>query len=93
MEYVIISRHQATISWIQQQMPETVGATIITGNATPDDVRNKVVVGNVPMALAALATKVVAVEFDGQPPRGTEYGAKELAEAGARLTGYVVRRA
>lgn len=90
--YVIISRHPAAVEFIRANDARFLAAPVITGNATPDDVRGKVVAGNIPLSLAALADEVVAVEFSGAPPRGAEYGAAEMAAAGARLESYVVKR-
>lgn len=58
----------------------------------PDDVRGKTVVGNLPFHLAAICGSMTVIEFAGAPPRGTEYGAKEMEAAGARLVTYTVRR-
>lgn len=68
--------------------------------ATPEDVRPAasppgavhVVVGNVPLHLAAVATAVIAIEFDGPAPRGAEYTADDMERAGARLAYYRVER-
>lgn len=65
----------------------------VMAEVTPDDVRGKHVVGNLPLHLAALAASVTAVEFAGPPPRGREYGAEEMEAAGARLVKYHVRTA
>lgn len=89
--YVIISRHPAAVEFIRANDARFLAAPVITGNATPDDVRGKVVAGNIPLSLAALADEVVAVEFDGAPPRGIEYTAADMAAAGARLERYTVR--
>jgi len=93
MKYVIISRHPAAIEFIRATDARFAEAPVITGNATPDDVRGHIVAGNIPLNLAALAEEVVAVEFSGAPPRGAEYGATEMAAAGARLAKYIVRGA
>lgn len=58
--------------------------------ATAEDVRGAVVYGNIPLHLAASAAHVWAIEFDGAPPRGTEYGVEEMKSAGARLRRYKV---
>lgn len=89
--YVIISRHPAAIEFIRANDARFLAAPVITGNATPDDVRGKVVAGNIPLSLAALAEEVVAVEFSGAPPRGVEYSAADMDAAGARLERYTVR--
>jgi len=90
--YIIISRHPAAIDFIRANDARFLTAPVITGNATPDDVRGKVVAGNIPLSLAALAEEVVAVEFTGAPPRGAEYTAADMVAAGARLECYVVKR-
>ena len=90
--YVIISRHPAAIEFIRANDARFLAAHVITGNATPDDVRGKIVAGNIPLSLAALAEEVVAVEFSGAPPRGAEYTAADMEAAGARLEAYVVKR-
>ena len=62
----------------------------VLAQASPEDVRGKVVYGNVPLSLAAEAEVVVAIEFDGQPPRGGEYTITDMREAGAHLSRYAV---
>lgn len=64
---------------------------VITGNAVPDDVAGKVVIGNVPLSLAALAERVDTIEFGGTPPRGQDYSLTEMLAAGAHLKSYTVR--
>jgi len=88
-EYVIVSRHPAAVAFIHEEMPEAASAPVME-SVSADDVRGKIVIGNVPLSLAAVAEKVIAVEFDGVPPRGAEYGVEEMRAAGARLTAYRV---
>lgn len=64
--------------------------TVIEGNATGNDCTDAIVVGNIPLKLAAVAREVFAIEFDGAPPRGVEYTSQDMAAAGARLVGYRV---
>ena len=67
------------------------GRTIpVIASATPDDVRGKVVIGTLPLHLAALCNRIIAIEFAGSPPRGQEYSVAEMETAGARLAEYVV---
>ena len=90
MDSVIISRHPATTEWIKS-CGIGIDAPVITGNATAADVAGKLVYGNIPLHLAALAEAVYAVEFHGSPPRGAEYTVKDMTDAGAHLTCYQVR--
>lgn len=89
MKRLIVSRHQATVEYLRDVLdwPDTVPAI---ASATPDDVRGAVVAGNLPLHLAAIAAGVIAVEFSGDPPRGSEYGRAEMEAAGVRLVEYQV---
>jgi hypothetical protein len=87
---LIVSRHPAAVEFIKAKWPMIADAPVVTGNVTRDDVRGRVVIGNVPMAIAAEAVAAVAVEFDGAPPRGQEYSAADMVAAGARLRLYRV---
>jgi hypothetical protein len=90
--YIIVSRHPAAIAFIRETDPRFANAPVVA-HATADDVRGRHVAGNVPMHLAALATRVTAVEFTGTPPRGAEYTVGDMRAAGARVATYEVRHA
>ena len=90
IEKLIVCRHKAAVEFIHRELPEFRGAPIIDGDASPEDVRGKSVAGVLPMHLAALTREFHAVEFPGRPPRGREYGLKEMDEAGARISTYKV---
>ncbi len=64
----------------------------VIANATADDVRGKIVYGNVPLHLACLAELVVAIEFSGDAPRGMEYTLEQMDAAGAKLVRYQVTK-
>ena len=88
---LIVSRHPAAVEFIRASCPDFSDAPVIE-SATADDVRGRIVAGNLPLHLACLADKVYAVEFAGPPPRGAEYGLAEMRAAGARLARYRVER-
>lgn len=87
---IIVSRHPAAVEFIRSRMQEFASAPVLEV-ASPEVVRGKVVAGNLPLHLACLASQVIAVEFDGAPPRGQEYGVAEMEAAGARLARYTVQ--
>ena len=89
MKSIIVSRHPAAIEFIRAAGPEFMDAPVLA-SASPDDVRGRIVGGNLPLHLAALAAEVVAIEFDGPAPRGAEYGLAEMVAAGVRLARYKV---
>ncbi len=90
MERIIVSRHKPTAEFIKRELPEFENAPVLA-TATTRDVRSKIVAGNIPLHLAAAAHRVWAVEFTGNPPRGTEFLTLERMDAaGAKLTCYEV---
>jgi len=92
VDAIIVSRHPGAVKWLRQQIPALASAPVMA-EATPDDVRGKVVFGNVPFHLAAAARMVVAVQFTGKPPRSREYDVEDMEKAGAHLQAYIVRPA
>jgi hypothetical protein len=54
-----------------------------------DDVKGKIVYGNIPFHLACEAEVVYAIEFDS-PPRAAEYSLEDMENAGAKLVPYLV---
>lgn len=88
-ERLIVSRHPAAIAFIRRESPDFADAPAMA-IATADDVAGRIVAGNLPLHLAAMAREIIAVEFDGDAPRGQEYGLAEMDAAGAHLARYVV---
>lgn len=91
MAAVIVSRHAGAIEWLRQW-----GYTgpVISGNAAPDDVRGKVVIGNLPLHLAALADRVGSIDMPNlaDRDRGRDLTPEEMEQAGATINWYIVRR-
>ena len=87
-ETVIVSRHAGAVAWLAAQG--------ITGNviaqATPEDVRGKVVIGNLPLHLASLAERVGSIDMPqlAAADRGRDLTPEEMDAAGAHLSWYVV---
>lgn len=91
MEFVV-DGDSVVAQWCQDGEDHECRIPVLRGNVAVDDVREKHVYGNIPLHLAAAASVVSAVEFDGAPPRGQEYGLDEMLKAGARVTDYVIQR-
>ncbi len=85
---IIVSRHPAAIEFVRQT-PEFTDAPVMA-SATAADLIGAVVAGNLPLCLAAQAAEVVAVEFYGPAPRGTEYSMADMVAARAHLARYRV---
>ena len=86
--HLIVSRHPATVEFLRRELGAKV--QVISGDATPDDVRGRIVAGNIPLCLAAVAAEILSVEFTRTPPRGREYNAADMVAAGAELRRYTV---
>ena len=88
---LIVTRHPAAEQFIREEegLPDSVECV---ATATPDQVRDCIVYGNLPLHLAAEAKMVLAVEFNGPPPRGQEYTAQDMRDAGASLRSYKVNK-
>lgn len=78
METIIVSRHEATITFLQDHY--TFGCPVIRDNVTSADVAGKRVYGNLPMHLAAMCGEYWAVELPDNCPRGQELDVNYLAD-------------
>jgi len=86
---LIVSRHKGAIDFIRQNLPGFQNAPIKT-EVTEKDVRNKVVAGNIPLHLAAIAKAVWAICFPNGRPSRPGLTAEEMAKEGAYLNALVV---
>mgnify|MGYP001610046883 FL=1 len=92
--WVVVSRHPATLEFIRREMPDEFGrAHVVTGDATPtvEDVAGALVIGTIPLNLAAYAVAVYAIEFERTPQRGTDYTLDGMDAAGASIHRYAVK--
>ena len=87
---IVVTRHPALVQHLREigLIPE--GCPVIT-HVTPDDVRNKSVIGVLPLALAALARDVTEVPMDlPQELRGQELTIGQVRQfAGQPVTYHV----
>jgi len=88
-EYLIISRHSGAVEWLRRNGIEGEVVTHVDG---PEIIRGKIVVGNLPMHLAAAASRVGIIEMPNLPAeaRGRDLTADEMDKYGARLAWYKV---
>mgnify|MGYP001606329023 CR=1 FL=1 len=91
---IIIPDDPGCLSLPVEQWSDRTGETYIPvlASADAEDVRRRVVYGNLPMLLASLASEVHAIEFDGPLPRGQEHSLADMVAAGAVLRKYRVTR-
>lgn len=57
---IVVTRHAALVQYLIEQGLVSASVSVIT-HATPDDVRDKHVIGVLPLSLAALAASVTEV--------------------------------
>ena len=88
-EFVIVSRHAGAVEWLESRRGIT-GKVI--AHAAPEDVRGKVVIGALPLHLAALAERVGSIDMPqlAAADRGRDLTPEEMDAAGAHLSWYVV---
>lgn len=89
-ENLIVSRHAGAVEWLRMR---GITGPVVT-HATPEDVRGRDVVGNLPLALAAEALTVTTIDLPDLPPeqRGKDLSPEEMDAAGACLATYQVAR-
>ncbi|MEJ5169384.1 MAG: CRISPR-associated protein Csx16 [Fimbriimonadales bacterium] len=75
---LIVTRHQGLVDIARRMGLATDGCPVLA-HATADDVRGKVVLGVLPLHLAALAKAVVSIDLDlPADRRGTDLSAEEM---------------
>ena len=80
---LIVTRHVGAVAWLK--LRGIIGD--VREHVTPDDIRGRVVVGNLPVALAALCSKYGAIDLPQLQPedRGRDLTPDEMDAAGATL--------
>ena len=77
----VITRHQALIDLLLQEGLIQEGDYVVVPHATPEDVKGRVVIGILPLPLAALAKEVISPIIELRPDdRGRELSLEELRE-------------
>lgn len=85
---VIVSRHAGAIEWLRRHGIE--GDVI--AQATPEDVQEAIVIGNLPLHLAALTARIGSIDLPNlaAADRGRDLSPEEMDAAGACLHWYSV---
>ena len=89
-ETVIVTRHAGLVEWLAQR---GITGAVLT-QVKRSDIEGKIVVGALPLHLAALAAEVVAIDMPNltAEQRGRDLTPAEMDEAGASLARYRVQR-
>ncbi len=90
MDMLIVTRHAGAVEWLRRRGIEGD----VVAQVTAEQVRGRIVVGILPLHLAAEAQEVIALDMPGLKPeqRGKDLTPEEMDAAGATLTRYVVNR-
>ena len=100
---VVVTRHQAVLDWLSsrgfpvyeydEQDNRVLRWEVLSHVSDPAQVAGKIVIGALPLHLAAVTACVGTIDMPGLRPdqRGRELSLGEMAEAGAELNWYVVR--
>lgn len=86
---IIVTRHAGMVEWLSQN---GITGEVIAHVTDPEQIKNKIVVGVLPMNLAAEALAVTTVDMPGlrEDQRGKELTPEEMDAAGAILKSYLV---
>ena len=81
MRKIVVTRHGPLVDLLLEEGVIREGDYVVVPHASPADIRGQVVVGVLPLALAALAKEVIAPVLDLRPEdRGRELTLSELRE-------------
>lgn len=90
---IVVTRHQGLLEWLRSHYPELMEGAEIIPHASAEQVRGKIVVGNLPPALAAEALVIYAPTYEVPAElRGKELSAEDLEGLGCKLEGFRVAR-
>lgn len=90
IQRVIVTRHPALVAYLKEIGLMKEGDKVIT-HATPDDVRDKMVIGVLPLSLAAIAFEVIEVPLNLPPEaRGKELSIEEVRQYAGKPARYMV---
>ena len=87
---LIVTRHAGVVAWLESR-----GITgEVVAHATGDDVLGRVIIGVLPLSLAAQADEVWSIDLPRLPfeLRGKERSSAQMDEAGACIEKYRVAR-
>lgn len=87
-DLVVITKYSGAVEWLRRHGHRI--DQVIDGMATPDQIKNRDVVGKLPWALAALANSVSIIEIPNRPEYmlGTALSADEMEDYGAYMRRY-----
>ncbi len=92
MKTIIVTRHPALVALLSERKVIT-GKEKVFSHVTPDDVRDKNVIGVLPLSLAALANTVTEIPLALEPSdRGKELDINRLREIAGSAVKYKISK-
>jgi len=89
---LFVSRHAGALDWLRAHHPELAEACRHVTHATPADLAGNIVIGTLPVHLAALCEEYWHLEMDVPASlRGRELTVEDMEHCNCRITRYVVR--
>lgn len=92
MNPLIITRHQGLVDWLKKHY--NITGTIIPHVTNPNLLTGRIVIGILPLHLAAKAQEIWTIDMPNLPAekRGQEVTAEEMEQFGATLSKYKVTK-
>jgi putative CRISPR-associated protein (TIGR02620 family) len=91
MQTLFVSRHSGAKDWLEAHHPELAKTCEYVTQATPSDLEGKIVVGTLPVHLAALCHEYWNLDMEVPlAARGKEFSREDMEKFGAKLTRYKV---
>lgn len=88
----IVTRHPGALEWLARHHPELGNAEIIS-HASAGDLEDSIVIGVLPVNLAALCPEYWHMSMNVPPEyRGKELSADEMETFGCKIERYVIRK-
>ena len=93
MIVIVVTRHRGLLEWLQAHHPGLMVGAEVLPHAAAEQIRGKVVIGNLPLALAAEAEVVLAPTYEVPAElRGQELTAEQLEALGCHLEAFQVTK-
>mgnify|MGYP000955834578 CR=1 FL=1 len=89
--FLIVTRHSGAVEWLHRK---GITGEVVSHISPSESLEGKIVIGNIPLWVAAQADEVWAIEIPNLPSelRGVDISAEQMEELGAKISKYYVQK-